>query len=280
MKKLILLLGIALLFSACSSDDGGNSNPDESTENYFPIAEGNEWRYGATHYTADTAKITSAITFEGVSYRNLINQRPIFGFAGNSMVRKEGANYYMAGDFDLGQLPTISIVNELIMKDNATNGELINEQNYTVDLDAIPVEQPGISVTVTPQVNLRITVKQLESYDSTTLNGSTVYQDVKKIQWTYYLSTILVFDNNTIITIGDHELIPEEQIGTLDQYFVNNIGLARSVFDLDYSNLTFNTQVSTPLGPIDMSSYLEEVMDYFESANYHNVSELIDYELN
>ncbi len=282
MKYLFIILSLSLLLTSCGGDDDSNSNPPvESNDDYFPIAESNTWYYEGSNIDTpvDTAYIMGTSVVEGNTFYNLYNQRPIFGFEGDSKVRKNGSNYYVSGAFQFADLPAVPIVNQLFMQEDASDGDIINDDVFTVSMDPTTISDGGVSAVVTPHINLHVVIEQMESLDTLT-SGGIAYEDGIKTQWTFYLSTYLEFSDTGIVNIGDHTLIPEEQIGTLNQVYVNNVGVVYSAFNLDFSNLSFNTDVVTPAGTIDIEPYIGEVMAYFENANHTNYSHLIDYELN
>lgn len=59
LEKIIVLLGVTLLFENCKNNP---TEPSEITESYFPLKVGNTWTYLTTNNDHDTALYTMTIT--------------------------------------------------------------------------------------------------------------------------------------------------------------------------------------------------------------------------
>ncbi len=282
MKKLMYFLGLSLALISCGSDDDNNGNGGGTTEtkNYFPLHLENQWEYANNQNMTITSSFDGTSQIEGETYYNLINQSPIFGVEGNGFVRKEGDNYYYSGVIQLAELPSIPVNNELFLNENSNDGAVYNTSLLSTELDSVIFDQGGFSATITPVVNISVKIEQIEHHDNITLNGSTPYEDVLEVKSTYTLSCDLVFTDTGIFTVNNHNLVSEGEVATLTQYFAQDIGVARSMFDGDFSVLEYNTQITTPVGPIELEPYLAEVIAYFEDYNFNVNSELGDYIVN
>ncbi len=276
MKKLALLSILALTLFSCNSDD--DSSPVATPKNYIPMNLDNHWSYGNSFYGNIETEYNGTATLNGNTFNRLVNQQPFFGIQGVSNIRKENDNYFVTGDIQLYDLPSVSVVDLPFLNENLSGSGEITNQTISTLLDTFDYSQGAVSLTIRPEMFLNIRINQVNKYESKELNGE-IYNDVVELDWTYDLSVVLSSENNSAFQLNPHELISPQRIAHFKVYYANDIGVVRSTFDVDLTEVEFNTSVPILGSTIDITNYIQGLMDFFSEEEFVSTSELTSYEV-
>ncbi len=265
MKK-ILLIALSLALFSCSNDDTVETTiPTEPTEftDALPLNNGNYWTYdvvGATT-TRDSLYIFGDETIGAFTYKKFKNKDDIStGFyttsLNNNDLRKDAGKLLLTGTFNLPQgqaLPIgldLSVVDFIIFKESATNGELLNEKtgSFQQTVNNIPLT-----------IEYKLKAFGGENFGTFTSPNSDVYPNVKTTKIVVNLKVTTI---QTIAGIPFTVTVLEPQdVITSTQYLSKNIGV---VYTNTLTTYTLNPTIATNLGiPATNTQNQEEFLDTF-----------------
>lgn len=264
MKKILLITLSFGLFS-CSNDDTAATTPVETTvfTDALPLNNGNYWTYdveGATT-TRDSLYIFGDETIGAFTYKKFKNKNDIStGFyttsLNNNGLRKDSGKLLLTGSLSVPQGQTLpigldlSVVDFIIFKESAPNGELLNEKtgSFQQNVNNIPLT-----------IEYKLKSFGGEDLTSFTSPNNDVYTNVKTTKIVVNLKVTTV---QTIagIPITITVLQPQDVI-TSTQYLSKNIGV---VYTQTLTTYNLDTSIATQLGiPASNSQTQEEFLDTF-----------------
>ena len=264
MKKILfLILSFALL--SCSNNDGEISTEPITTDftNSLPLNNGNYWTYdvvGATT-TRDSLYIFGDETIGAFTYKKFKNRNDIAtGFYTSSLnnndLRKDSGKLLLTGNLSVAQGQTLpigldlSVVDFIIFKEYATNGELLNEKTgiFNQTVNNIPLT-----------VEYKLKAIGGENIGTFTSPNNDVYPNVKstKIVVNLKVTTVQTIAGFPItITV----LQPQDVIVST-QYLSKNIGV---VYTNTLTTYTLDAAIATQIGiPASNTQIQEEFLDTF-----------------
>lgn len=251
---------MAMLFASCSSEDsGGDSTPTNFT---VPLADGKFWTYDITTSEApdsrDSLYVAGDSLIGSTTYKRLeVRDNVATGFYSSSLrnngVRQSDNKLLLTGDLSLGgdQLPIdldVSLLDFVIFKSNATNGEILATK-------AGVIEQTFEGYPLTIRYTLKS--KGGESLANFTSPNLDNYTDVKTSQILLNVSITTVQEVSGFpITIT---ILPDQTILTSTQYLANGIGV---VYTNTITSYNINQQVADQFGiPASDSQEQQEFLD-------------------
>lgn len=282
MKNLLFAL-FCITLLACSSDD---DSMEEASQNYLPINQENSWTYDWTssigqvqNNGTDVTIMSGTANVDGVSFTNWMNVIRVFGFTDNMLVNKIGSlTSYRLPEIDLGFDQTLELDSFVIIDDNSSPGTTLADIEFMQTIDAIPVDQDGITGTITPTVTLFATSTHNRTFPSITLNGGELFEDVYNSIINFEIEVDLLADlsiQGFPITLN-HTLIPQQQYANIEGWYVNELGLARS--EIVVERLEIDNTVDVPvIGEIDIADFGVDFEDLLDVNEGSSVAELIDF---
>lgn len=217
MKRTLIFLTAALLFSACKKDDSSKNTP--STDVYANIASGSSWSYHQTDLSG--TKPSSDYTVTSTSNDTTINSRKYhvyqYSYGGSEYLAVDGHDYYQ---YD--SIPITGGINieRLYLKDDASAGDTW-KQDFSVTIPGFPLSVP-----------LAVQNKMVEKGISRTVSG-------KSFSNVIHVTT-------TLSATG----IPSSALSTsIDSYYAPNYGLIENttVIELNYFGIVENVNLKTEL---------------------------------
>lgn len=272
MKKIALIVLGLTLFS-CSNDDtvspiitGENPTPTPVTSDFtaaIPLSNGNYWTYNVegAATTRDSLYIFGDETIGGHTYKEFKTLNDLAtGFYSSSLrnnnLRKDNGKLLLTGSLNLVQGQTLpidldlSVVDFIIFKEYATNGELLNEKvgSFQQTVNNIPLN-----------IEYRLKAIGGENFSTFTSPDNTVYPNVKstKIVVNVKVTTTQIVAGFPItVTV----LQPQDVIIST-QYLSKNIGV---VYAKTITTYNLDAAVAGNLGiPATNTQIQEEFLDTF-----------------
>ncbi len=262
MKK-ILYIALGFVLLSCSNDDGNSTNLTTDFTDALPLNNGNYWTYDVvgTTTTRDSLYISGDTIIPPKTYKKFKNKNNIAtGFyctsVNNNGVKKESGKLVLSGDFSFGQGATLpvgldlNLVDFIIFKEYATNGEVLNEKTGTFQQDF-----NGNPLTI------EYKLKSIggENFASFTSPNGDVYPNVKstKIILNLKVTTTQVFAGIPV-TIT---LLQPQDVVISSQYLSKNIGV---VYTNTLTTYSLDASIATQLGiPPTNTQTQEEFLDTF-----------------
>lgn len=262
MKK-ILYIALGFVLLSCSNDDGNSTNLTTDFTDALPLNNGNYWTYDVvgTTTTRDSLYISGDTIIPPKTYKKFKNKNNIAtGFyctsVNNNGVKKESGKLVLSGDFSFGQGATLpvgldlNLVDFIIFKEYATNGEVLNEKTGTFQQDF-----NGNPLTI------EYKLKSIggENFASFTSPNGDVYPNVKstKIILNLKVTTTQVFAGIPV-TIT---LLQPQDVVISSQYLSKNIGV---VYTNTLTTYSLDASIATQLGiPPTNTETQEEFLDTF-----------------
>jgi hypothetical protein len=262
MKK-ILYIALGFVLLSCSNDDGNSTNLTTDFTDALPLNNGNYWTYDVvgTTTTRDSLYISGDTIIPPKTYKKFKNKNNIAtGFyctsVNNNGVKKESGKLVLSGDFSYGQGATLpvgldlNLVDFIIFKEYATNGEVLNEKTGTFQQDF-----NGNPLTI------EYKLKSIggENFASFTSPNGDVYPNVKstKIILNLKVTTTQVFAGIPV-TIT---LLQPQDVVISSQYLSKNIGV---VYTNTLTTYSLDASIATQLGiPPTNTQTQEEFLDTF-----------------
>jgi hypothetical protein len=262
MKK-ILYIALGFVLLSCSNDDGNSTNLTTDFTDALPLNNGNYWTYDVvgTTTTRDSLYISGDTIIPPKTYKKFKNKNKIAtGFyctsVNNNGVKKESGKLVLSGDFSYGQGATLpvgldlNLVDFIIFKEYATNGEVLNEKTGTFQQDF-----NGNPLTI------EYKLKSIggENFASFTSPNGDVYPNVKstKIILNLKVTTTQVFAGIPV-TIT---LLQPQDVVISSQYLSKNIGV---VYTNTLTTYSLDASIATQLGiPPTNTQTQEEFLDTF-----------------
>ena len=262
MKK-ILYIALGFVLLSCSNDDGNSTNLTTDFTDALPLNNGNYWTYDVvgTTTTRDSLYISGDTIIPPKTYKKFKNKNNIAtGFyctsVSNNGVKKESGKLVLSGDFSFGQGATLpvgldlNLVDFIIFKEYATNGEVLNEKTGTFQQDF-----NGNPLTI------EYKLKSIggENFASFTSPNGDVYPNVKstKIILNLKVTTTQVFAGIPV-TIT---LLQPQDVVISSQYLSKNIGV---VYTNTLTTYSLDASIATQLGiPPTNTQTQEEFLDTF-----------------
>ncbi|MDP5100380.1 MAG: chorismate synthase [Nonlabens sp.] len=224
--KNFLLLSIAILLTACTSDDSAS----DTSFSYLPLSVNNSWTYDVTTGTTVVTDMLTVNSTTGSRYTLTSNPTPGNGVMTNLLtsgeLNEDGGKLVANGSFSLANLGfgnfNVAIVNGVLNDQNAGNGT----ETFTTS---------GMFSETVQSFNLvfNYTAKNIQRADLATLtvNGTT-YNDVEHSQ--------LIINANIVspITVANITqnitLMRAQDVIVIDNYWAKDVGLIKSDNQLDY----------------------------------------------
>lgn len=257
------MLGLSIF--ACSNDNEGSSNTTETSDftNALPLNNGNYWTYDVVGNTTtrDSLYISGDTLIPPHTYKKFKNRNNIAtGFyctsVNNNGVRKDGGKLLLSGDFSFGQSATLpvgldlNLVDFIIFKEYATNGEVLNEKtgSFQQNFNGTPLT-----------IEYKLKSVGGENFASFTSPDGDIFPNVKstKVILNLKVTTTQVFAGIPVtITV----LQPQDVV-TSTQYLSKNIGV---VYTNTLTTYTVDSTIATQLGiPPTNTQTQEEFLDTF-----------------
>ena len=265
MKK-ILLIALSFTLFSCSNDDTEETTAAVVETTVFtdalPLNNGNYWTYDVegTTITRDSLYIFGDETVGAFNYKKFKNKNDIStGFyttsLNNNNLRKDTGKLLLTGSLSIpGQtLPIgldLNVVDFIIFKESAPNGELLNEKigSFQQTVNNIPLT-----------IEYKLKSFGGENFTSFTSPNTDIYPDVKTTKIVVNLKVTTV---QTIagIPITLTVLQPQDVI-TSTQYFSKNIGV---VYTKTLTTYNLDATIASQLGiPATNSQTQEEFLDTY-----------------
>ena len=248
LRILFLSLLVTLMFGSCSSDDSDDNSNEPLVGIYFPTDQTNIWNYDVDNTSStdpdlnftDAPDFVSIATSNGSTFTVDVNN----GGNSNGIMNEILSNgtltlgsstlaYNGELDFleDLQGLSdeTISLQNILLYDLNASNNTVMSEISDTIEES---VDLNGTIVPVT--INYTIESKKISLTNSMNVGGETFRNVIKstlRLNLDIYASIDILGGNSPI----DYDVIDNQDVYVIDNYFAENIGLIKSEALVSYS---------------------------------------------
>lgn len=257
--KLLAVLTL-ISYSSCSSDSEGTSTGDDT--NFFPLTTSNFWTYDVVSEGVsgrDSLYVGNDTLISGTTYKKMKTLDLANGFFSNSLknngLRTDGNLVKMHGtasfDLGLGTPLSLSLIDFILFKENATPNEQLNSVNGTFSQT---VEGYPLDFTYTLK---SIGDGELPSFTSP---NTDVYTDVKKSK------IVLNLKITTTQTVGGFPItitiLAPQDVVTSTQYYANGIGMVYTNTSITYE-LQDIPGVTLPI-PSSGSQIQEEFLDIYE----------------
>ena len=289
MKNLQILsfaLIATFLLAGCSSNDdndGGDYNNDPIIGNYFPSVANNLWIYDVENTSStnpeidfdnesDFLKVNTATgnTFT-LQVDNNNNDIPYGTMneilsAGTLTMGESTLSYSgsleLPDEFSQFSNQTISLQNVLLYDLNASNNSVLTEVSDTIEEQLMLAEN-----TVPLVIDYTLTTKKISTSNSMTVSGES-YSNVIKTRLELNVTIYVV-----IPVLGNMNVISNQDVLVIDNYFAEDIGLIKSEAEQSYDiNQAFLDVLNSFEPPIDLG-----IATTFQ---VENVQELDDYLFN
>ncbi|SFQ40823.1 hypothetical protein SAMN05444144_10467 [Flavobacterium akiainvivens] len=257
----------SVLAVSCSSDDSNDTPPIDNTV-YLPLSQGNYWVYDVTSTQEagqatgrDSLYVANDTVVGSTTYKKLKTQSMANGFfsgalSGNA-IRQNGTKLQLTGStaFAFSEyFPVeLSITDFTFFDSAASAGTQLGTTSGTIEQ---PTEE-GYNLSI--EYELKATTG--ETLNSHTVQGGDTYSNVKTVNITLTLTITALFDAGGF-TIP-FEVLPEQDVVTSTQYYVENIGAVHVSTLIEY-NLVDLSGLNVNL-PIPQSGTIqqEEVLDTY-----------------
>ncbi|ESU28186.1 lipoprotein precursor [Flavobacterium limnosediminis JC2902] len=261
MKKRFYLLAAVFsgLLLSCSSDDSDNGGNNSSDTNFtIPLTIGKYWTYdveGEGVNTRDSLYISNDTIIAGNTYKKFKTRENLAtGFYSSSLrnngVREVDHKLLLSGDLSLAdgqQLPIgldLSLLDFIIFKKNATNGEVLSTKSGSFQQT---VESFPLTINYTLQSKGGETIPNF-----TSPNGDT-YTNVRTSK------IVLRVTITTVISGLPITVLPAQDVITSTQYVADGIGV---VYTNTVTTYNINEYVASELGiPSTNTQTQEEFLD-------------------
>lgn len=264
MKKILFII-LSLSLLSCSNDE---TTPIEETStsvftDALPLNNGNYWTYDVvgTATTRDSLYIFGDETIGAHVYKKFKNRNNVAtGFytssLNNNNLRKDGGKLLLTGNLSVAQGQTLpigldlSVVDFIIFKESATNGELLNEKTGSF-------QQTVNNIPLTVEYKLKSIGG--ENIGSFTSPNNDVYPDVKS---TKIVVNVKVTTTQTIAGIPlTITVLQPQDVVTSTQYLSKNIGV---VYTNTVTTYTLDAAFATQIGiPATNTQTQKEFLDTF-----------------
>lgn len=271
MKKILFIL-LSFAFFSCSNDEDVVTpvTPEPPTATVttdftdaLPMNNGNYWTYDVvgTTTTRDSLYILGDETIGAHSYKEFRTLNNIAtGFYSSSLnnnnLRKDNGKLLLTGSLNLAQGQTLpigldlSVVDFIIFKEYATNGELLNEKVGTF-------QQTVNNIPLTVEYKLKSIGGQ--NIGTFTSPDSTIYQNVKSTK------IVVNVKVTTTISVGGipftTTVLNPQDVVTSTQYISKNIGV---VYTNTLTTYNLDSAIASNLGiPASNTQTQEEFLDTF-----------------
>jgi hypothetical protein len=263
MKKILLIILSISLFSCSSEDEAPSVIETSDFTNALPLNNGNYWDYivvGATT-TNDHLYVLGDETIGAHTYKEFRTLDNIAtGFytssLNNNNLRKSSGKLLLTGSLDLAQGQTLpigldlNVVDFIIFKEYATEGELLNEKvgSFQQTVNGIPL-------------NVEYKLKAIggKNIGTFTSPDGKIYPNVKntKIVVNVKVTTTITVAGMTFTTT----VLEPQDVITSTQYLSKNIGV---VYTKTLTNYNLDAAYASQLGiPASNSQTQEEFLDTF-----------------
>ena len=255
MKKTVYLLFIAALcaVSCSSNDDNTATSPATGDTSYLPLTRGSYWVYdvpGTIENGRDSLYVANDTIIGANTYKKFKTKDTPFGFyssaLGNNGVKKDGDKIVVTGSTTLSiseAVPfTIGVSDLVIFKESATNNEVLSNVtgSVTQNYNGFPVI-----------VNYTLTTTAKQDVASLVVNNQT-YTNLKTVETTIYVALSTTLGGVTFPVVGNQKIV------TSTQYYVQNIGVVKTVTDFQYQ---VPQEIATQFGiPASSAQHQEELL--------------------
>lgn len=290
MKKLLMLSFLsAFMFSCSSDDDGVGGSVDQS--DYFPVTQNAMWFYdfnqslqGNNNSGNTIIDINGSTMIEGEAYQILDNTTYLIGSM-NQIFFKKNLNK------EVTIRPMVDVFNEFVdfgdmrfiqnsMQPNAVLVE--SEAQLAGDAMPIPENESGITGTVTPTTYITIRNRHINKTNNMTVNSMS-YQGITHQRMEYDIKMVL--DIQAMVEVGgesiplnrQHELVEQQQYGTLDLFLAKDVGIIKTDYDYSFNDLNLTTNISLGGISIDIADFAPEVLNFNNALDMSGAVSINDF---
>lgn len=283
LQVLFLSFFMITFLSSCSTNDDNdtNNNNEPLVGNYFPSTTGDIWTYNVEGTNSNDANLNFSETdFVSVatsvaSEFTLIannNNSPATGTMNailvNGTLNRDDSTLRFSGDLDLPDEfsdfsgTTISIEDILLYDLNASNNEILSEVSgsFNQDLDLQGSLLP-LEITYT------LTTEKVSNLNSLTVDGE-VFTNINKTNLYISMKVVTSIDLLGLGNPVDYDLLPTQDVLTIENYYAENVGLIKSeayiTYELDSGLLTVLEDLSIDIGiPANLTvENIQEIENY------------------
>jgi|GEM_PF-7020075 len=287
MKRNYFLLFFTLLFVlACGNDPVVLQG---EPEDYLPTETTNQWIYDRSSPVESMveSKVEGSETVNGAEYQKLSRAYNIFGYSADTMyVRKAEDEYYLTGNLNLDIVQGLDIQFDetAFFNNDATPGLSISSIDFEQVTPPFTFNDTATSVEATingsVQVGIDIAVRDILIAEES--NG-VVYDDVVSTTWNIWMASNVTLDGKlggvSFPQIA-HELVTKQQVASITQYYANHIGVIKTDYEVDLTQLSVNASIVLPVvGPIDLSTELQPILSQIQTIEERGTTTLLDYVL-
>lgn len=289
MKKLLLAaFSLGIMFS-CSSDDVGGT-PDVDNRDYFPTSVDAEWLYD---YTASsqgnpssgqaTVNMGLDMNIDNTNYEVLSNTIYIVGAMDEIPFKKSGNEVILRPVFDFQGNNWVLDELDFIRSEMSPN-EFLDEATNEVVGAAMPIPADNITGTVTPHTFITFKTQHVGRSVSMAVNG-TNFQNILHNRAVLEIKVVLdinaqaVLGGQTIGIVRQHELVPQQQYGTVNLWLAENTGIIKTDYQYSFENVNMNTNINLGGLTLDLQDIAPELANFNSSLNLSGTSELNSFSL-
>ncbi|WP_196889694.1 hypothetical protein [Aureivirga sp. CE67] len=223
-KAFILAAGLTTMVS-CSDDD---ENDVTSNQSFFPSSDNsNYWKYNSVMEDVEPSTDSLYIASVNNNYYDFevkdVSTNLFMGMLTQNDVKVENGNYYLKGNVNAGDV----IGNILDLEISLDDARFLSE---TASVEETLYEQSGQTEQEFSGMTLKsdygIKFKNEEFLSSKNINGVT-YNNIIRVKMTLNLK----ISTQLLIEI---DLLPEQDVITVDAYYAEGIGLVESQTTLKY----------------------------------------------
>ncbi len=266
LHSLYAFLVLSLILASCSSsDDNDSSNDEPLTGNYFPSGLGDIWTYNVEGTNSNDSNLNfsetdfiSVGTSEASGFTLIANNNssPAAGTMNavlvNGTLTRDDSTLKFSGDLDLPDEfsdfsgTTISLQDVLLYDLNAPNNEVLSEVSgsFSQDLD---LQGSLLPLTIT----YTLTTKKVSNLNSLTVDGE-VFTNINKTNLYISMRVVTAIDLLGLGNPVDYDLLPTQDVLTIENYFAENVGLIKSesyiTYELDQGLLSILDDLSIDIG--------------------------------
>ncbi len=283
IKKLSSLVLFSFILLSCSGDDDSGNNNQGGDTNYLPEGSSQTWTYNYTQVNRgqeeqgqNTVSYGSTVNANGESYTQLQETSKLTGLDNVTPIRKQNNNIFIDAKGTLtdadavgGESISLSFGDFKILDESKDIGSLLQEglSQFTGSPQNIPSNPQNIQGTVTPEYMFKLESYYQNQISSVTVSNE-VYENVYQSQLKLYveLKYAMALNASGQSFNFTHTLAEMQQYGTLNIWWAPEVGIVKTEYNYDFSNLTLDTTIETILGNYDINDFIPNVEQLIANA--------------
>lgn len=255
-----------IVLSCSSSDDNNtNNNGEPLVGNYFPSSPGDIWTYNVEGTNSNDSNLNFSET-DFISVATSVdndftliannNNSPATGTMNailvNGTLTRDDSTLKFSGNLDLPDEfsdfsgTTISLQDVFLYDLNAANNAVLSELSGSFNQE---LELQGSLLPLT--ITYTLTTKKISNLNSLTVDGE-VFTNITKTSLYISMKVVTSIDLLGLGNPVDYDLLPTQDVLTIENYFAESVGLIKSeayiTYELDSGLLSILEDLSIDIG--------------------------------